>query len=50
MPEIRFGREINIVLNQPSSFFLMVSNYSPFNMGVVLTGEYDENDSDCIDV
>lgn len=50
MPEVRIGREVLIVPNQPSSFFLMVSNYSPYFMTVSLTGEYDEHDPDCLDV
>jgi len=49
VPDVRISREVNIVPNQTSSFFLVVSNNSGFVMQVVLKGEYVKEDENCID-
>lgn len=49
VPDIRISREVNIVPNQISSFFLVVSNNSGFVIKVTLKGDCVEEDEDCVD-
>lgn len=50
MPDVKISRDVKLVPNQASSFFLVISNNSTFMMKVELKGEHLESDERCIDV
>lgn len=49
VPELRLSRKVQLIEGQSSSFFLIVSNGSIYPMKVILKGEHNAGDANCID-